>query len=219
MKKLLGLVALAFIFTLTVPAGAHAQVSSGTSMMADGAFAWGRDGWCYVLSGGQWVRTDYSRSFPFPRNQRVYNLYQGGRFLQRVVENPAPWERVARLARPRGLSTSETASTQTPVPNTVGLPGNQGMDAPPAVQAGGGDQSFPQDLPQGGPQVGPQDPSQGSIPAGGSPAAPGAGMFDGGAPTSMPGGASGGIPGQNMKLARIAAALSLLGQVISPSVR
>lgn len=218
MKKLLSLVALAFIFTLTVPAGAHAQVGPGTSMVADGSFAWGRDGWCYVLRGGEWVRTEYSRSFPFPRNPRVYNLYQGGRFLQRVVENPAPWERVTRMARPRGLSGGQTVSAQPPVLGVGGLPGTPEMDAPSAGQPGGMDQNFAQDLPQAGPQAGAQDPSQGSIPGAGSPVATGTGMFDGGA-TSMPGGAPGQIPGQNMKLARIAAAFTLLGQIISPSVR
>ena len=44
----------------------HAGVSSNGPV--EGSHAWGRDGWCYVMRSGQWVRDSYFRSFPFQNN-------------------------------------------------------------------------------------------------------------------------------------------------------
>ena len=46
---------------------------------------WRQDGWCYVVRGGRWVRTSYFRRYPDARNYPyVYDIYQNGRFAQRV---------------------------------------------------------------------------------------------------------------------------------------
>jgi hypothetical protein len=227
MKKLLGLIALAFIVTLTLPAAVQAQGRTLLSRAAEGTYAWGRDGWCYVLTGGQWVRTDYSRTFPFRHNPRVYDLFQGKRFLQRVVENPAPWEAATRLAQPRrAATTSPSVSLASPSLDPLGPAENPDMGAPsmgdPGAQTPGASpdlsQNPPQELPQELPQGTSQAPSQGTSPMAGNPGVPGGGIAELGNPTSMPG-VTPGRMGQSMKAARIAAAFTLLGQIINPSIQ
>ena len=68
---------------LAIPAPAHGQ--TGVQRVAEGTHQWGQDNWCYVVQGGRWVRTSYFRRFPDPRNYpQVYDIYQNGRFIQRV---------------------------------------------------------------------------------------------------------------------------------------
>ena len=83
-----------FVFSLAtaglaIPTPAHGQ--TGVQRIAEGTHQWGSDNWCYVVQGGRWVKTTYFRRLPDPRNYpQVYDIYQNGRFIQRVgVSAPA----------------------------------------------------------------------------------------------------------------------------------
>jgi hypothetical protein len=73
---------------LAIPTHAQAQYGqqrqSGQQRAVEGSHMWGQDGWCYVVSGGRWVRTSYYRVFPDRTNTTVFDIYQNGRFVQRV---------------------------------------------------------------------------------------------------------------------------------------
>ena len=67
----------------------HAGVSSNGPV--EGSHAWGRDGWCYVLRSGQWVRDSYFRSFPFQNTPTVYDLYYNRQYVKRVDVSQPGW--------------------------------------------------------------------------------------------------------------------------------
>lgn len=82
-------------FVLSVAAGglanpAPAQAQNGQQRAAEGSHVWAEDGWLYVIQGGRMVRTGYFRVFPDPTNRTVFNIYQNGQFLRRVVASPQP---------------------------------------------------------------------------------------------------------------------------------
>lgn len=48
---------------LALPARAEAQSPrQGQQRIAEGTHVWGQDGWCYVMHGGRWVRTNLRRN-------------------------------------------------------------------------------------------------------------------------------------------------------------
>jgi len=73
---------------LAIPAPVQAQYGQPRAVSQqrppEGSHVWGEDGWCYVMHGGRWVRTSYSRVFPDRTNPRVFDVYQNGRFVRRV---------------------------------------------------------------------------------------------------------------------------------------
>jgi hypothetical protein len=69
---------------LSAAVPAAAQVQQTAVRAAEGTHTWARDGWCYVLRGGQWYRTGYYRSFPVANNPNVFDLFENGQFTKRV---------------------------------------------------------------------------------------------------------------------------------------
>jgi hypothetical protein len=74
---------------LAIPSAAQAQYAQQRPVVQqripEGSQTWMQDGWLYVVQGGRWVRTAYSRRYPDPRNYpAIYDIYQNGRFVQRV---------------------------------------------------------------------------------------------------------------------------------------
>lgn len=53
-------------------------------MLFEGSHVWGHDNWCYVIRAGRPVRTTYFRVYPDRYNPNMYDLYNNGRFVQRV---------------------------------------------------------------------------------------------------------------------------------------
>ena len=81
--------ALALCLSLFAPAiSSDAHAESGQT---EGSHAWGRDGWCYVVTGGRWVRDAYFRNFPDRNNGMVYDLYYNGQYLKRVDVSEPGW--------------------------------------------------------------------------------------------------------------------------------
>ena len=90
MRRVVFAVALsASLFTAAFSPYAHAATSNDGQ--PEGSHAWGRDGWCYVVTGGRWVRESYFRSHPDRNNVAVYDLYYNGQYVKRVDVSTPGW--------------------------------------------------------------------------------------------------------------------------------
>lgn len=82
------------LFAVTLSASLFATAITPAAEAAgrqpEGSHAW-KDGWCYVVSGGQWVRDGYSRSLPDRNNAALYDLYYNGQYVKRVDVSTPGW--------------------------------------------------------------------------------------------------------------------------------
>jgi hypothetical protein len=84
--------ALAAVLGLGLAAPAAAQYQRVQSAPAAvGSQVWHNDGWAYVMTARGWARTNSQRVFPQRNNGHLVDIYNGGRWVQRIDTSQPGW--------------------------------------------------------------------------------------------------------------------------------